>query len=98
MALVEVDGRYYSEGQTPEDINAQYELCEDLAHQATAYCKRKLAEGVVGSEQAALKRFFKGLQEKNWSTEQQNIWIVRRAAALLSWKLPEAIELTSPQE
>jgi hypothetical protein len=89
LALVEVEGRYYPEGATPEDRKAQYEVCEDLAHQGVAYCKRKLAEGVVADPAAALKRLHKGLQGKDWCSAEQNLWMVRRVAALLSWPAPQ---------
>lgn len=89
MALVEVEGRYYPEGATPEDRRAQYEMCEDLAHQGVVYCQRKLAEGIVVNPTAALNRLHKGLQGKDWCSAEQNVWIVRRVAMLLAWPAPE---------
>jgi hypothetical protein len=91
LALVEVEGRYYPEGATPEDRRAQYEMCEDLAHQGVVYCQRKLSEGVVADPTAALKRLHKGLQDKHWCSAEQNLWIVRRVAALLSWPAPDSL-------
>ena len=88
MALVEVEGRYYAEGATPDDRKAQYAMCEDLAHQGVVYCRRKLAEGVVADPDAALKRLHTGLQGKDWCSAEQNGWIVRRVATLLSWPAP----------
>lgn len=97
LALVEVEGRYYPEGATLDDRRAQYEMCEDLAHQGVVYCQRKLAEGVVADPAAALKRLHKGLQGKDWCSAQQNVWIVRRVAILLSWPGPEPLSLdTAP--
>ena len=90
MALVKVEGRYYPEGATPDDRRAQHEMCEDLAHQGVVYCQRKLAEGVVADPAAALKRLHKGLQGKDWCSAEQNVWIVRRVATLLSWPAPES--------
>ena len=89
MALVEVEGRYYPEGPTSEDRRAQYEMCEDLAHQGVVYCQRKLAEGIVVNPTAALNRLHKGLQGKDWYSAEQNVWIVRRVAMLLAWPAPE---------
>ena len=92
-----MEGRYYPEGATPDDRTAQYEICEDLAHQGVVYCQRKLAEGVVADPAAALKRLHKGLQGKEWCSAQQNVWIVRRVAILLSWPIPEPLSLdTAP--
>ena len=97
LALVEVEGRYYPEGATPDDRRAQYEMCEDLAHQGVVYCQRKLAEGVVADPAAAMKRLHKGLQGKDWCSAQQNVWIVRRVAILLSWPIAEPLSLdTAP--
>jgi hypothetical protein len=91
LALVEVEGQYYPEGATPEDRRAQYEMCEDLAHQGVVYCQRKLAEGVVADPTAALKRLHTGLQGKDWCSAEQTVWIVRRVAALQSWPVPESL-------
>lgn len=93
LALVEVDGRFYPEGGTPEDIRAQWEMCEDLAHQGVAYCLRKMAEGVVSSEALALERLYKGLQGKDWCSTEQKTWIVRRAAAIQHWSVPALIPM-----
>ena len=91
LALVEVEGRYYPEGATPDDRRIQYEMCEDLAHQGVIYCQRKLAEGVVADSAAALNRLHNGLQGKGWCSAEQNAWIVRRVAALLSWQAPDSL-------
>jgi hypothetical protein len=88
IALVEIAGKYYAEGARPEDRQAQYEMCEDLAHQGVVYCKRKLAEGVVADPAAALDRLHKGLLGKGWCSPAQCGWIVRRVAALKSWPAP----------
>ena len=91
LALVEVNGRFYAEGQTPQEVQQQYELCEDLAHQGAAYCQRKLAEGVVDSPAAALERLFLGLRAKDWCSAEQKIWIVRRVSSLQGWAVPASI-------
>ena len=91
LALVEVNGRFYAEGQTPQEVQQQYELCEDLAHQGAAYCQRKMAEKVVATEAAALERLFLGLQGKDWCSSEQKVWIVRRVAALLGWSVPATV-------
>ena len=91
LALVEVNGRFYAEGQTPQEVQQRYELCEDLAHQGAAYCQQKLAEKVVATETAALERLFLGLQGKHWCSSQQKVWIVRRVAALQGWSVPATV-------
>ena len=91
LALVEVEGRYYADGITHEGRRAQYEMCEDLAHQGVVYCQRKLAEGVVADPTAALARLHTGLQGKDWCSAAQNVWIVRRVAALFSRPAPASL-------
>ena len=87
LALVDVEGRYYPECATPEDRRAQYEMCEDLAHQGVVYCRCKL----VADPTAALARLHRGLKGKDWCSSAQNVWIVRRVAALLSWPAPASL-------
>jgi hypothetical protein len=91
MALIEVDGVYYRPGSTPAEIQADFERCEDLANQLMAYCRRKIADGTVPTAEAALERALDGLKNKPWCTAEQNIWIVRRTAALLGWPVPGSI-------
>lgn len=64
IALVEVDGKYYQEGNTPDQKLEQYVMCEDLAHQSLAYCLRKIKDGTVAGPNAAMLRLYSGLQSK----------------------------------
>ena len=72
-------------------IVAQFEMCEDLAEQGRAYCRRKMAEGVVANEGAALERLHTGLQGKDWCTAEQKTWIVQRVAELQGWVVPASV-------
>lgn len=89
IALVEVDGKYYQEGNTPDQKRAQYLKCEDLAHQSLAYCLRKIEEGTVVDPNAAMQRLYSGLKSKNWCTQPQKVWIVNRVAVLGNWPNPQ---------
>lgn len=89
IALVEVDGKFYQEGNTPDQKLEQYVMCEDLAHQSLAYCLRKIEDGTVADPNAAMLRLFNGLQSKNWCTQQQKVWIVNRVAVLGNWPNPQ---------
>ena len=91
LALVEIDGRFYPEGRTPEEVQSQHAMCEDLARQGAAYCTRKIDEGVVVNEGAALDRLYRGLQGKDWCSSEQKVWIVRRVAALQGWAVPTTV-------
>lgn len=90
IAMVEVDGKYYAEGNTPDQQLERYLMCEDLAEQGSVYCKRKIDEGVVADGSAALLRMYAGLQSKDWCTPEQVRWIVRRVAALNVWPVPDS--------
>jgi hypothetical protein len=88
IAVVEVDGKYYPEGNTPAQKLERYLMCEDLAKQGLAYCLRKIEDGTVVDPNAALLRLHSGLQSKNWCTQQQKVWIVNRVAVLGNWSKP----------
>lgn len=89
LAMVEVEGKYYQEGNTPLQQIERYLMCEDLAHQGLEYCKRKIKEGAIVDANAAMIRLFSGLQSKDWCTSNQNIWIVNRVATLGNWPQPQ---------
>jgi hypothetical protein len=91
IAMVEVDGKYYQEGNTPDQQLERYLMCEDLAEQGRAYCKRKLEEGVVSDATAAMERLYTGLVAKNWCTKDQCLWIIQRVATLSAWQMPTSL-------
>jgi hypothetical protein len=89
LAMVEVEGKFYTEGNTPEQQLERYLMCEDFAHQSLAYCLRKIEAGTVADPKAAMLRLYSGLQSKNWCTQQQKVWIVNQVAALGNWPNPQ---------
>ena len=89
LAMVEIEGKFYTEGNTPEQQLERYLMCEDLAHQGLEYCNRKIKEGAVADSNAAMRRLFSGLQSKNWCTPAQKKWIVLRVAVLGCWSEPD---------
>lgn len=89
LAMVEVDGKFYPEGNTPMQQLERYLMCEDLAHQGLAYCNRKIEDGTVADPNAAMQRLYSGLQSKNWCTPAQKKWIVYRVAVLGNWSNPK---------
>lgn len=91
FAAVETSGRYLPGAESIEQVQAQYLMCEDLAHQMRDYCARKLSEGAVSSQAAALARGLEGLRSKGWCTQERNVWILNRAAMLLGWTPMEAV-------
>lgn len=90
IAMVEVDGKYYAEGNTPDQQLERYLMCEDLAEQGSVYCKRKIDEGTVADSTAALLRMYTGIKDKGWCTAEQYRWIGRRVAELNKWPIPDS--------
>lgn len=89
IAMVEVDGKYYAEGNTPDQQLERYLMCEDLAQQGSVYSNRKIDEGVVADGSAALLRMYAGIKDKGWCTAEQYRWIGRRVATLNKWPIPD---------
>lgn len=89
IAMIEVGGTYYEEGNAPDQQLERYLMCEDLAVQGSAYCKRKIEEGTVADSSAALLRMYAGIKDKGWCTAGQYRWIGRRVAELNKWQIPE---------
>lgn len=85
ISVVETAGHYVAGSESIEQLEAQYLMCEDLAHQMRDYCTRKLNEGVVPDQNAALARGLAGLRAKGWCTEERSKWVINRAATLLAW-------------
>lgn len=93
MLLVEAQGRFRQGGSPQSDQRRRDWLsAEDIAQQMRGYCTRKLAEGAVPDECAALQRGLRGLRGKPWFDDAHNLWIMRRVANLLGWP-PLAVEL-----
>jgi hypothetical protein len=42
LAMFEIDGKYYQEGCTPDELYDRYLMCEDLVSQGHGYCQRKI--------------------------------------------------------
>lgn len=88
LAMVEIEGKFYPEGNTPRQLLERYLMCADLANQGLEYCNRKIKEGTVDDPNAAMLRLFSGLQSKNWCSLDQKKWIVCRVAVLGNWSAP----------
>lgn len=93
--LVKYEDKYYERGSTPPEVRVDYEMCEDLAHQVMVQCQRKLAQGDI-TRDAVLELALDRLRDKPWCTLPQNVWVLRRAAALLAWEVPASIPAAPP--
>jgi hypothetical protein len=81
------DGKYHTPGPSPEEIRADYEMCEDLAQQLVAYCRKKLP--IFRSRKTTLVEVFRGVLHKQWCSPEQTFWTIQRAAVLLEWPVPK---------
>ena len=84
--LLGADGRYRASGTSPEQTRADYEMCEDLAQQLVAYCRKKLP--LFKSRKRTMVAVYRGLLAKRWCTADQSLWVIRRTAVLLQWPAP----------
>lgn len=98
LLMVQYGGRYYSPGCTPPEIWERWDICEDLAQQ---FC-RKSIENKAGkrahmSETAILDQYLERLLKTGWGSDAEMRWVIRRAAELAQWPVPEsAVETGKP--
>jgi len=91
--MTKYEGRFYTPGSTPPEIFARWDTCEDLAKQLSV----KSAESKAGkrshmSELEILEQYLQRLIATKWTSLAEARWIIRRAAAILSWPVPPAAE------
>ena len=95
---VEFDGKFYLAGCSPADVVARWENCEDLAHQFHDACLRsKAGKRSHMSEAAILDQYLVRLFNAGWVTPEESCWVIRRAAQLLGWPIPERALAKSTQ-
>jgi len=89
LLLTEWNGRYYVPGQTPPELYSRWDVCEDLA---VKFAKRALESKNTNrahmSEVEVLAQYLPRLIEKDWTSEQEAKWVMRRAADILGWPWP----------
>jgi hypothetical protein len=91
LLMSQYEGRFYMPGCTPPEIFGRWDVCEDLAKQFS----EKSLESKAGkrshmSEIEILAQYLPRLIATQWTSEQEARWIIRRAAAMLSWPVPPA--------
>lgn len=87
LNLVEVDGKYYPAGATPEEVMEAYAQCLKLIPKLVAYCKRKTVE-LEQPMDAILIRTYKGVLHEDWCTPDQSKWTMRHVATELGLQIP----------
>jgi len=72
-----------------DELAARYELCEDMAQMLTETA-RNMEFSLGITEADVLARCQQGLRvEPTVVSEAESVWVVRRLAELLDWRMPE---------
>lgn len=84
-------GKLYSPGCTPPEIFERWDICEDLAQQLrkSSLDAKPEADGNL-TEVDILAGYLDRLLKKDWGSEAEMRWVVRRTAQLLNWPAPAA--------
>lgn len=89
--MVQYQGRFYSPGCTPPELWERWDICEDLAQQ---FC-RKCIDNKAGrrshmTEVEILDQYLVRLLKTGWGSDAEMRWVIRRAAELAAWPVPDA--------
>ncbi|MGZ8340267.1 MAG: hypothetical protein ACXWU9_11860 [Telluria sp.] len=91
LLMVKYNGRYYSPGCTPPELRERWDYCEDLARQFCQKClDNKAGKRAHLSEVAILEQYLERLLKTGWGSDAEMQWLIRRAAALAKWPVPES--------
>jgi len=83
-------GAYYL-GLSADELAERFEICDDLANQLVAKCQRNRGtKYATMTEEKILAGMLKTLLTKNWGSEDEMRWVIRRTAVLLGWPVPIA--------
>lgn len=90
LLMTEYRGRFYSPGCTPPEIWERWDYCEDLARQ---FCRKSLdnkkGKRAHMSETAILEQYLERLLNVGWGSDAEMRWVIRRAAVLAGWQIPQ---------
>jgi hypothetical protein len=90
LALVGYQGKFYLPGGAPPELFARWDICEDLAQQFVPKCREsKAGKRSHMSETAILDQYLLRLLKTNWGSDEEMRWVIRRAAGILGWPVPE---------
>lgn len=81
------EGDQYVEEQQ-EDAAARYMLCQDLADQIVAYCRRKQSDNSDYDLHALLAQVAVQVEAKSWVSPAELDWTIQQAAAQLCVPAP----------
>jgi hypothetical protein len=90
LLLVSYGGRFYLPGATPPERFARWSACEKLAQDFVETCRHNEARRYAHlSETKTLERYQARLLQTGAGAEAELQWVVRRAAGLLGWPVPD---------
>jgi hypothetical protein len=76
-----VDGQYVV-GLTPQELQARFDMCQELIEQLVPYCRRKQAERPDWSQEELLSKVATAIRSKDWSISEPELqWIVGQVNA-----------------
>jgi len=97
LLLTNYQGRFYSPGCTPPELYKRWDACEDLARQlAEKSLESKAGKRSHMSPVEILDQYLPRLIATGWRSEAEMRWVIRRAAEMLDWPVPDAAK--EPQD
>ena len=89
VAMVEYEGRFYVQGNTPPERYDSWLYCETLATQFVVKCSRNQHGKYAHlSEVEILDQYCVRLLRTKWASDAELKWVIRRTAELLGWPVP----------
>lgn len=93
LSLVEYNGRYYYPGATPPEVWQRWDVCEDLAQQFSRKCvESKAGKRSHMAPEDIVEQYLERLLKTGWVSEPEGHWVMRRAAELIHWPLPNCLQ------
>lgn len=91
LLMTSYNGRFYSPGCSPPELYQRWYASEDLArHLAEKALESKAGKRSHMSDVAILDQYLPRLIATGWRSEPEVRWVIRRAAAMLNWPVPDA--------
>ena len=87
------NGKFYS-GLTPPERHARWQHCEELAHWLGEKCIKNVHGKYAHLDQAGILAQYHSrmLSTMTELSNDETTWVVRRAAAVISWPIPAGID------
>lgn len=79
-----INGRFVV-GQTAEERDERWDLCEDLAQQLIPKTLKDAEKNPENTRDVTLRRMRRALAAKNWVSRAEMDWLMERLRILLGW-------------